>query len=205
MSIGPDLKDALSEIGTSFIFLHPNPSFASEKMMYKSNTQTTKPFVREFYLTTKFAYDTNVNGGTVLQIPSSAIPYLVVSKTPEIFDNEVIEYNGGLYKCNVSGELSRISGEVGWSSDYRKTPVFQTIKANAYALQTEQVSGAGIRENEDIGAISISRHDLYVPSDYGVKELDRYQPVSGEYWMVKSVKLRMYDNVDMCELIEDTR
>jgi len=205
MSIGPDIKEALNDVGVSFTRILPSPLTTSEKLMYKGNAQATKPFIREFFLEATIAYDSELLPGSVIRMTTSAVPYLVMNKTPDIFEDEIIEHKIVLYKCNVSGELLRISGEASWNANYQKVPVFQVIRSNAYALQTEQLAGSGILTDQEIGAISIDRHDLYVPSYYQVKELDRYQTVSGEFYMVKAVKQRMFENIDVCELIADKR
>ena len=205
MSIGPDIKEALEDVGTSYTILLPVPISASEKLVYKGNAQATKPFIREFFLEATLSYDTKVIAGAIIKTLASAIPYMVMNKTPNIFEDEVIENKIVLYKCNVSGEILRISGEVGWNERYQKTPSFQVIRANAYALQTEILAGSGLNVDQEIGAISTDRQDLYVPSYYGIQELDRYQPISGEFYLVKAVKKRLYDNIDVAELITDER
>lgn len=205
MSIGPDIKEAIEDVGVSFTVIEPTPISVPEKLVYKGNSQATKPFIREFFLSATLPYDTGVNAGSVIRMTASATAYIVMNKTPTIFEDEIVDHEVVLYKCNVSGELLRISGEVGWNPHYKKIPVFQVIKSDAYALQNEELYGSGILVNEGISAVSVDKHDLYVPSSYGVKELDRYQPVSGEYYMVRAVKKRMYENVDVCELVADER
>lgn len=205
MSIGPDIKEAIWDVGVFYDILLPTPLPDQEKLVYKGNAQATKPFIREFFLEATISYDSLTTPGSVIKIFTSAIPYIVMNKTPSLFEDAIIENKVVLYKCNVSGELLRISGEVGWSPSYKKTPVFEVIRANAYALQTEVLAGSGILPEQEIGAISTDRQDLYAPSYYGIKELDRYTPVSGENYMVKAVKKRLYDNVDVCELIPDKR
>lgn len=205
MSIGPDIKEALYDVGIFYDILLPVPLPDQEKLVYKGNAQATKPFIREFFLEATISYDSLIISGAVIKIVSSAIPYIVMNKTPNMFEDEIIESKVVLYKCNVSGELLRISGEVGWNPQYQKTPKFEVIRANAYALQTELLLGSGILTDQEIGAVSTDRQDLYIPEYYGVRELDRYTPVSGESYMVKSVRRRIFDNVDMCELIPDRR
>jgi hypothetical protein len=206
MSIGPDIKEALEDVGISYTILLPIPIATPEKLVSKLNSQASKPFLREFFLEATLAYDTKVTPGAVIQTTTPAIPYLIMNKTPNIFEDEIIEYKSVLYKTNVSGEILRISGESSWNSQYQKDPVFQIIRSNAYALQTEILAGSGIHSESEMGVVTTDRQDLYVPSYYGIKELDRYQPVSGEeYYLVKSVKTRIFDNVDVCELITDNR
>jgi hypothetical protein len=205
MSIGPDIKEAIWDVGVFYDILLPVTLPDQEKLVYKGNAQATKPFIREFFLEATLSYDTLVIPGAVIKISTSAVPYIIMNKTPSLFEDAVIENKVVLYKCNVSGELARISGEVGWNPSYKKTPVFEVIRASAYALQTEILAGSGIRTEQEIGAISTDRQDLYVPTYYDIKELDRYTPVSGENYMVKAVKKRLYDNVDVCELVPDRR
>ena len=205
MSIGPDIKEALEDVGTSFTILSPVPISTPEKLVSKGNSQVSKPFIREFFLEATLSYDTLATPGAVIKTTVPAIPYMIMNKTPNIFEDEVIENKVVLYKCNVSGEILRISGEVGWNPNYKKTPKFEVIRANAYALLTEVLFGSGINVEQEIGVVSSDRQDLYIPSYYGIKELDRYQAASGEFYLVKAVKTRIYDNIDVCELITDER
>ena len=83
--------------------------------------------------------------------------------------------------------------------------VADNSKTNANALLTEDDIGVDLYHEEPIGDITVDNMKLYVPHSYGVKTKDRYEVVSGEYYMIEKVIPRRYDNVDVCEVVEDTR
>lgn len=78
-------------------------------------------------------------------------------------------------------------------------------KSNCYALLVPPEFGGEIETEEEIGILEMDRQALYIPSSVGVQVLDRYQPVSGEYYRVEAVKTRRYPAVDLVLLGEDTR
>jgi hypothetical protein len=51
----------------------------------------------------------------------------------------------------------------------------------------------------------MEKHELYVPSFYGIRVGDRFEPVSGEFVQVDTIKRRRYQSIDVCEVTEDTR
>lgn len=209
MTIGPDLKEAIEEIGTAVdIFQNGDSSslVSGEYIIFKANTQATKPFIREFFLEAEISYDSESKAGDVLNFSTTGNKYIIMNSTPVLFENEVIKNDIVLYKCNVSGEILRISGESSWNrTTMRKSPSWQSIKANAYALQTEGIYGNADLPEAPLGAIPKIRYELYIPQAYGIRELDRYQTASGEYYRVEAVFHRRFDKVDVAVLQEDTR
>ena len=206
MTIGPDIKEVLSEVGSAFTIKRDSGDITGEYLDFTPNTQVTKPFIREFFLEAMLSYDTDVISGDIITINVPAQPYLVMNLTPDMFENEIIKRDGVIYKCNVSGELLRFSGEADWSdSTMHKLEHLQLVRADCYALLTSPEFGGELDKDEDIGYLNMEEQELYVPSSYGLQEMDRYQPVSGEYYMVTAVKKRRYPNVDVALLSEDTR
>ena len=206
MTIGPDIKEVLSEVGTAFTIKRDSGDVTGEYLDYTPNTQVTKPFIREFFMEVMLSYDTVANAGDIIELDVPAQHYIVMNLTPDMFENEIIKKDGVIYKCNVSGELLRFSGEADWpDSTYRKLEHLQLVRADCYALLTSPEFGGELDENEPIGYLNMDEQELYLPSSVGIKELDRYQPVSGEYYKVTAVKKRRYPNVDVALLSEDTR
>lgn len=213
MTIGPDLKEAISEIGVTVSIFKDNGNntnsvISGERILYKANSQATKPFIREFFLEAQTPYDTQANAGDVLGFDATNDKYIIMNSTPVLFENEVIKNDVVLYKCNVSGEIQRVSGETRgqWNATtLKKSVTWETIRSNAYALQTEGIYGNAELPEAPIGAIPDVKHELYIPSSYGIQKLDRYQPVSGEYYRVEAVFHRRYDSVDVAVLKDDTR
>lgn len=205
MGIAEDIKAAYVEVGVGYSVLKPTGQlFSGEFLMYESNTQVTKPFVREFFLEVSLPFDTNADVGDVVRFTESGVAYLLVSKTHEAVENRLIEFSSVLYKANVSGELTRFSGE-GRDGQLRIVPVWTNIRSCAYGTLVESQYGGGLEEQEAFTDTVVSRLELHLPSAYGVKVDDRYSPISGEYYRVYQVKSKSFDGIDIALLEEDTR
>ncbi len=204
--IGIDLKDTYEEIGTHVVFAD---SVSGEWIDSEPNSQVTKPFIREFFLEATFPYDTEVDSGTIVTMDalSEDNVFIVMNKTAEMLENEIIQNNVVLYKCNVTGKLYRQtqSGEDEYDSNYRQNVMFNEIAASVPALQTEPLFGNQLDGESELGLLGLERHELFVPSSFGIKPLDRFETVSGEYYMVETVEHRRYKNVCVCKLGEDHR
>lgn len=208
VGLGVDISEVLDEVGIGYDIVSSGEEQRSGEFLdAESNSQVTKPFIREFFLEVTFSADTLVTDGDVLQFRHSgdvySDRYMVMNKTSAVFENEITSYDGVLYKCNVSGELARPSGEAR-NSEYTKFNVFSPVNSEAFALQTEPLFG-GELEDMELGVIGIEKHEMYIPTLYGIKELDRYSPSSGEYYKVESIKQRRFKGVDVVVLSEDTR
>jgi len=205
MSATDSIKNALEKAGFGVTYLRSSGNVSGEYMDAEPNAQITKPFIREFFQEVMLSYDTVANVGEVIRNDVTNDCFLLMNKTASILKNDVIFFDGVLYKCNVSGELFRPSGEAGWDSSYRKTTSWETIESDCYALQTEPLHGIELGVDEELANIGIENHELYIPSSIGIQQLDRYQPMSGEYYKVNSVKKRRFPGVDVALLEEDTR
>jgi len=206
MSIGPDIDEVLDEIGTSFTIKRDSGDVAGGYLDITPNTQVTKPFIREFFLEVMLSYETTIVPGEVLELDTSGERFLMMNLTPSFFENQVIYYDGVIYKCNVSGELLRPSGEADWdSSTYRRAENWETIKSDCYAILVPPEFSGEVETEEDIGILEIERQALYLPTSLGVQVLDRYVASSGEFYRVEAVKTRRYPGVDLVIVGEDTR
>lgn len=201
--IGEDIKAAYIEVGISYDVYRDSLVKSGEYLIYESNAQVTKPFIREFFLEASLPYDTSGEVGDVLKFSNSS-DYLLMNKTPSEVENTIIEYAAVLYKANVSGELSRPSGEAWDTQTYHKVPVFEVIKTNCYALLTESLFRYEMTE-EDFGNLLVVKDEMYIPKRYGAQINDRYSPRSGEYYKISTVKTRGFPGVDIVILEEDTR
>ena len=206
MGVGADIKEALQDVGVSVTILRDSGGdVEGEYLQFKPNSQVTKPFIKEFFLETLLSYDTEGMVGHRVRFEVTQDVYLLMNKGPRIAENEVIGYDSILYKCNVSGELMRASGEFWSTQTYHKETVWQIVKEEAFALQTEPLFGHDLETDEELGNLGLERHELYIPSSYGVQVLDRYRPFSGEYYRVETVRKRRFAGIDVVELGEDTR
>lgn len=205
MGIGADIKDALVDVGSTFTILRDDGDISGEYLDSESNRQVTKPFIREYFLEASIPYDTETIAGDVIRFDDDGREFMIMNKTPERFENELVNYETVLYKCNVSGELYEFSGEDYNEQTYQKYNRWTLVKENCYALLTEKIFGTDLDQDESFGQLEIEADLLFIPSSVGVEIMMRYSPVSGEYYKIKSVEKRKFDNVDMCQLEEDTR
>jgi hypothetical protein len=203
MSIGPDIKEVLEEVGTSFSYLSGETWVSGEYLRFQPNRQVTKPFIKEFFLEVELAYDTHATGGDVLKLTTQNQPYILVNRSAAEFEGLVYKYDAVLYKANVIAQLQRQSGEM--DVNYRYNPSFGTIYPTVYGLLTEVPVGNAIDEESQIGRLDRSNFEFFVPNRYGVVEGDRVYISDTEYYKVSAVRRRSYFNVDVAELEEDKR
>ena len=204
MSIGSKIKSVFVKAGASFTILRDSGDIAGGYLTEEPNTQITKPFIRAFFREGSLAYDTEVIAGDVVEIDTDERRLLVMTRTPEMFKDEIVQYNAVLYLANVSGELLRPSDSTR-DAQYHTELEWTSVKTNCHALLTETLFGHELETDEELGQLVIEKHELYVPHSVGVQIHDRYQPVAEEYYEVETIKTRRYDSIDICGLKEDHR
>ena len=205
MTIENDIKQALIDVGVAYTVYRDSGNLSGEYLKAIPNRQVTKPFIREFFIEAQLPHDTSAGTGDVIEFDITDERYLLMNKTPTVFENTTIRNEGVLHKCNVSGELRRPSGEVWDTQTYHKVQQWEVVDATCYALFTEPMFGHDLETDEQLALIGLSRHEMYVPASVGVQVLDRFEPVSGEYYRVETIKTRRFPNIDVVELAQDTR
>jgi len=205
MGLGDDIKEIYQDVGSEIYILRDNETYSGEYIDSELNAQVTKPFIREHHREASFQYDTRAIAGDVIQVVPTSEKFLVVNLDDELLEGETIEKAGVLYKCNVSGELLRPSGEVRGEYSYHIQSGWETLRNTAYGLLVQSLYGSDILQNEDIGQIEVSGLELFLPENYGAQPLDRYMAISGEYFKIETVKKWRHPGVVVCEVVEDTR
>jgi len=202
MSIGPDIKEVLAEVGVKYLVIRDAGNVTGEYLTYKPNAQVTKPFIREYFLEASLSYDTKVVAGDIIQFVPTSDFYIIMNRTPALFENKVIKYETVLYKTNVLINVLRPSN-VRDTNTLRMRTIWTPIKTQARALISVPMFGIDLDTNEELGLIGVGNYELYVPSSYGVKVLDRIRISSSEYYRVETVKSRRYNSVDVLDIGED--
>ena len=200
MSIGPDIKEVLAEVGIAFTI----DGGDTEYLTINSNTQITKPFIMEFFVEARLPYDTTAAVGNVLDFTVPGDSYLVMNKIPRLFENSIYQYDCVLYKCNVTVDVYR-PREVRDPVSYLHRTIWDSVQAGVQCLLTTPLYGHDLETDEVLGLIGVEVHELYIPSSIGIRPLDRVRVSSSEVLRVETVKPRRYSAVDVVELGEDTR
>jgi len=205
MTIGPDIKEAIVEVGTQFSIIRDSGNITGEYLTHASNAQVTKPFIREFFLEGTMQYDTAAVGGDIIEFGTTGKRYLIAHITPTLFENEVIRYEVVLYLANVLVSILR-PFEVRDASSYLMRTGWTTIKAGVSLVLTTPLFGQSLETDQEIGFLGIQKHEVYAPTSYGITYLDRIKiPSTGEYWRVEAVRKHIYEGVDVIDVGEDVR
>lgn len=205
MTIGPDIKEAIQEVGTKFSIIRESGNITGEYLTHASNAQVTKPFIREFFLEGTMQYDTDVVSGDIIEFETTGNRYLVSHITPTLFENTVIRYEVVLYLANVIVSILR-PFEVRNANSYLMRTGWQTIKSGVSLTLTTPLFGQSLEADQEIGLLGIQTHEVYAPSSYGITYLDRLKILAtGEYWRVEAVRKYRYEGVDVIDVGEDVR
>ncbi|MFZ3044701.1 MAG: hypothetical protein WA151_02205 [Desulfatirhabdiaceae bacterium] len=201
MTLGVDIKEVIEEIGEPITILRSPTNITGEHVKSTVNAQVTKPFIREFFMEAWLSYDTQVVSGDWVQFADGRV-FIVMNKTANLFESEVMRYNAVLYKTNVVATIQRQSVV---TTDYSAVVTWGTVKANANVLITEALYGNSLDADEDGGQFSMSENDLYIPASVGIQPNDRVFISATEYYKVEAVRYRRFDNVHLATIGEDTR
>jgi hypothetical protein len=204
MAVGDNIKVAHQAVGLTFTIMRDTGNISGEYCIIKQNRQVTKPFIREFFQEARFGYDSQVIAGDLI-LTSDGRYMMVMNLTPKTLMNETIEKESVLYKCNVSGQLLRYSGEQTWDDDYELKAETLVVRENCYGLLTEALYGNELEEDEELGNLGLSSNELYVPASYSVYPHDRYKISDNEYYRIETIAKRKYDNINVAIVGEDNR
>ena len=204
-SLGEDIKEVFTEIGSEVHLLRESGIVSGEFLLFKPEKTGSADNI-ELGIKAQFPYDSSILAADVLQIQSSGQKFLVVHKNPEDFEDATFRSQAVLSKINVYGHLKRSSGEVRSTQTYQKTHNWNTVKSICYGTL---LTLPRTKETEftKVGLIPDSDLGFLVPHSYGIRPMDRVF-VSGEtgaYFQVSTVNSWTYNNVDFCSMIEDTR
>lgn len=204
MSVGLDVKKAFEKVGISYTIKRELEDIDGEYLIYDIPIGSKSTFDREVTLDGTLVYDTVVIEGDVLEF-NDGRRVLVANKTPDIFQDSTVVYETRLFKCNIpSGEIFRSSGEIWDAQEYHKVQIWDSIKSGVNGVLVE-VSGNQLSDQDELGLLTVSRLEAYLPSGEDIRVLDRLQIRSGEYYQASVIKKSLYPAINVIELVEDTR
>ena len=209
MSIGPDIKEVLSEMGVRFTINRADGTvITGERLDYETNTQVTKPFIREFFVTAYVAYDSQVQAGDYLVLQVDGRRFVVMNCTPEIFEDAPIKFDVVMYKCNHAVQIMRRSEATTWDTNYDRVQSWAQVHPAVWCLLTEAMFGSALMDagrDLPLYEMGITKNQMFAPSYYDIKPLDRVIISPTEKYKVEFVEKRKFDNVSIIYLNEDER
>ena len=203
-----DIADVYDELGAIASIVNRTPVVTGQRVLYDINSQATKPFIREYHLDGSLPYDTLITPQDVIRIISTDKYYMIMNKTPELFEDSVVEWNVVLYLCNLPATAHILRPvEVRDPATYKIVHGWQVLyDSPIYGLASDRFFGAEIdQETPKAGQFQMWKIDLYLPKIYTIKPLDRIFMSETEYYKVEAIESHHYPGVNMVLLVEDTR
>ena len=208
MSVGLDIKEALTEVGSAYTILRDSGDIDGEYGLLEFSAQVTKPITIEHFRRGMLSFDSVLVTGDVVNFDVVDETFLATNMLPELFENAIVHYDTVFYKCNTtSGKLMRPSGER-WDDpldQYHKETEWETIKSDVNAMQVAALYGNDLEAEEEIALLGLKKNEVLVSHSIGAQVLDRWQPASGEYYQVSVIETRRYPNIDVLIIEEDNR
>ena len=208
MTIGPDIKEAIVEVGLSYTIIRDSGNIEDNYLTAKPNEQVTKPFIREYFLEAQITYDSPLVAGDIIEFDTTGNRYIVMHLTPTLFENVVIRYESVLYMTNVKVSILR-PGERRNPGSYVMETYWDIIKQDVDLLLTTPLFGQDLETAEELGLLGIETHDIWCPSSYDIQHLDRIRITSGvgvgSYWRAEAVRKYRFEACDVVKVGEDVR
>jgi len=205
LSIGPDIKDVLDELGTTFV-IHATDGSTTPggKLDYDTYPEHSSEFIRQFFYTVTLSFTTIVAKGDIISFNGTY--FLVTNLTPALFEDGIVDYTAVLFRCNIlNGTIQRFDANPAFSADYTREPNWSDIYTGIHALLTEDRFGPRLEEFQDVLEVPIEKELLYISGEYDIKIGDRWRISATEYYKIEQISTRRLDNVNIMQLSSDTR
>lgn len=201
--IGPDIKDVLQELGTPFTITKLDGSvITGEYLDYEMYFEQSTEFIRQFAYSGDFQYDSEVEGGDLIQFDNKTFLMMNVKKT--LFENEAVDYSNFFIFCN---SLGRISKAVSTRDPDTKinSIVWETVQDNVHSCMVSTAPNT-----EDIGSMSNinDKFTLFTQGFPGLVSGYRYYPDITdltEYYHIMTIDKYRFAGMLTMKLIEDSR
>lgn len=208
MTIGPDIKEAIVEVGLSYTIVRDSGNLTGNWMTVKPNEQVTKPFIREYFLEAQIVYDAPTLAGDIIEFDTTGDRYIVMHFTPTLFENTIIRYEGVLYKTNVKVSILR-PGERRNPNTLVMETYWDIIQEDVDLLLSTPLFGQDLETDLELGQLGIETHEIWCPSSYDFQLLDRVRVTTGvgvgDYWKSEAVRKYRFEACDVVKVKEDTR
>jgi hypothetical protein len=131
---------------------------------------------------------------------------LVVAKSPESFEDGVIDYIASGYVINSIGTLQNYDPNAGYDSKYKKNKTWTDSYTDVYATMMDRqfrsaMKGVGNNSVE----VELDRIHLWLSATYDVEPGMRWRVSESEYYKVEQIEPFRFPGLKLVFLTEDTR
>lgn len=205
MSIGPDIKEVLTELGTSFTihYTDGSPPASGEKLDYEFYPDNSSEFIRQNFYSATLAYDTIVVAGNIISFASDY--FLVTNTMSSLFEDQVVEYSVPLFKSNCQGTIERFTETCNESTNYIRVPTWADVYTNVYGLNYESRFGEEVKDFQDTIDLPLDTNLLFISSAYDIENGDRFRLDATTKWKIDRIATRRIQGLNILYLSSDTR
>jgi hypothetical protein len=201
--IGLDISEVIEELGVTAT-IYRTPANLTEKLVYDVNALSANAFLRENMLNVSFKHNTIITTGDVIQF--HAIEYLVINKTPDDFEDEITEYAGVVYKCNLpAGSLILSPTKATDPTTYKITQGWAIRKSDAKGLLTQDKRSTEVDAETSTGKVLTFALECFVPAHYGVEINDRLYINATTFYRVQDIEQYRFPDVHVLSVVKDDR
>ncbi len=201
MAIGDSIKKAFQKVGTPYTLYRKNQETVSGEYFMFDIPEVFNSWEREYLRKAIIQYDSLIKPGQVV-LPVSGEYHLIAHIADEPYASEILMKEAILMKCNVTGgKLLRSSGETYDTSEYHTKQNWVVTSTGIKATVVEAQMNLAA---EDAGMLQNDKITVYLPSGEDVQLLDRWEPYSGEWYQVDTVKKHIMGPM-VVEVSVDTR
>jgi len=201
--IGEDIKDVLQELGTPFVITKLNGSVINgESLDYEMYFEQSTEFIRQFAYSGDFQYDSQVEGGDLIQFDNKNFLMMNVKKT--LFEDEPVDYSNFFIECNSLGKICK-QVSVRDPDTKKKTIVWETVFDTVHGCMVTNAANT-----ESLGSIDTinDKFTLFTQGFKGVISGFRYYPDLEdltEYYQILSIDKYRFAGMLTMRLFEDSR
>ncbi len=204
MGLGDDIKSVLQELGTPItVYKLGQSPITGEYVDPESYPEHSTEFIRQNCFTGDFQYDSVVEEGDLLSFDNKWFLMLNVKRT--LFEGNNVINSTFFVECNVNGAFAKENELRDPTTKKLKSVWFVTEKNSVRALmvnkslQIEDFSGS-----ENV----VTKLTLFCQNYTNIFVGDRWYPDvnnTKEYYRISKIDKHRYENIFVCDLIEDSR
>jgi hypothetical protein len=203
MSIGPDIKEVLQELGSPLtIYKVDGTTITGEYLDYESYYDSSTEFRRQFCYSGDFQYDSAVAEGDIISFDSKFFLMLTIRK--EMFENSTVDYQNFFVECNSIGRLSK-QVKTRDPASYSEDIVWTASHDSIHALHFE--NSPSFEEETGMDFVN-NQLTVYIQNYTDVIIGDRWYPDVTDltvYYRIAAVLQNTYRNIHVCKLEDDSR
>ncbi len=209
MSIADEVRAVLQEVGSAATVRQPNGVVsATDYIDDNSHSEHTNPSVRAFFIDLNIQHPTQVTVGSTVSWGTTEL--LITSMSPQMFENEVVEYVASGYIVNTRGSFWEPDQEADpdtddydsppeWAELYTGLEIRGTIMDRLYRSAVKAIA----KESMDV---TVGKLQMYISDYFSLIAMGmQWRSQSGRVYRVEHIEDHNFPGIRAVFLTEETR